>query len=85
MTLVNEKPEWFEFPRLMEQLHAWTGRAHITEPARFFRGGKSVAELIEMAKEPFEPFYDGHVMQPGLFGPLDEAGACSESCDIYAD
>jgi hypothetical protein len=87
LTLVNEQPDWFDFPQRMETTYPLVGpeQRHTIEPRTFFRGKKSVQDLIEMAKEPFEPFHDNMIIQPGLFGPLDEAGGCSESCDIYAD
>ncbi len=89
LTNMSEHPEWFEFPESMESRYATTGalanKNNAPQEQSFFRNRVSTLDLIEMAKQPFEPFHDNMVIQPGLFGPLDEAGGCSESCDIYAD
>ena len=70
----------------MEKHYGWAGdRKTMVARATFFRNGKSTFDLEKMSKEPFDRFIDTKIIQPGLFGPLDEAGGCSESCDIYAD
>jgi len=86
LTTMKESPEYFEFPARMEQQYARAGnRETINEDAKFYRKGLSTLDLVEMTKQPFKPFTEDHVLQPGLFGPLDEAGGCSESCDIYTN
>jgi hypothetical protein len=86
LTLLKENTEYYDFPKQMEKHYGWAGnRPTMVSTATFFRKGLSTFDLEKMSKEPFEPFHDNMIIQPGLFGPLDEAGGCSESCDIYAD
>ena len=93
LTNISEHPEWFVFPIRMEALYGHINGVNSTfdtnEHRTFFRGGLSTRDLHTMAQQPFTPFVDNQdgVYTPDMFNDpiLDEAGGCSESCDIYAD
>lgn len=64
-------PEWYDFPRRMEQQHGTTNRAN---PQVFFRGALSTDNLFIAVKDA-----DLRAL------PNDEAsGGCSESCEAFA-
>lgn len=81
-TLALEAPRVFDFPAAMERefgtLKAKKG------VRRFFRGHRSVADIIADAKAiPFEPYKDDAL--PAFDPDMDAGGACGESCEIGAD
>jgi hypothetical protein len=79
LTIATENPEYFDFPRKMEQNYAKPHKQF------FFRGYKSSDDIIELSKQPFEKFTDNYRVTIANFDPiLDAAGSCSESCDIYS-
>lgn len=77
-TLAVDDPTSFDFSRRMEMLYDTAGAG--VGPRRFYRGGKSVDELIADAMlTPFEKFVDGNQ----VFDPaLDSAEGCEDSCEI---
>lgn len=87
LTLAKESPEVFDFPLRMEQLFS----THKVTPAQaspcgrrlFFRGHLTVADLMALAQQPFEPFVDGFVSRED--DPLDYGVGCGESCEIGSD
>lgn len=84
LTLARDYPEVFEFPARMEETYPFAGPGTHEGPRRFFRGNRSARDILDLAKEPFEPFTDQHA----VFDPeLDTGGGCGggESCDIFAD
>lgn len=80
MTIAQENPEHFDFPRKMEKYY---GKPH---KEFFFRNYRSVDDIIALSKEPFEPFTDNYrVSIENYDSVLDAAGSCSESCDILSN
>lgn len=76
--LLEENPQWFDFPERMEKLYS-TVRTEIDgKPQYFFRGKKSTIMLKQEYKE-FKAS-DGQLSFP--FNP-DENSGCSESCELY--
>jgi len=75
-TLLEERPEAFEFPERMEKLYGNTGAVanKIGKEVKFYRGFKSVQDLREMAQEGYTEFVDQHY--------LDISNGCSESCEV---
>lgn len=86
LTLWREDPSQFDFFGRMEREHAFTGaqpNPKDPQPRRFYRKGWTTLDIGQRARFPFEPFVDSN-HRPDPEG-LDEAGDCSESCDIYAE
>lgn len=80
LTNIVENPEFYDFPRRMEDIHGLSG--HITNgtPRVFFRGHTTTDMLIKMASEGnFTPFIESTQHQLDW---LDEPGGCSESCEV---
>lgn len=97
LTLIEEDPEAFEFPRRMEQLYGLIGPEFRHDPkARrdplpagyrrtFFRGNMSTDDLFaeyERRKDSFERSTDDHVI---FDEDLDVGGGCEESCEVFSD
>ena len=80
MTLAQDSPEVFDFPNRMENKYK-----HLktdTEGGRlFFRGHRSVQDIFDASKEPFEKYSDN----VNRFTDLDIGGSCGSSCEPYAD
>lgn len=95
MTLVNEKPELIKYWQEMEDRYNSfipEGKKHskvLKPPINFFRQNKSIADIVEMAKQPFELAVDESIYKPtyrqkSLFDfELDISNGCTESCDIF--
>jgi hypothetical protein len=81
LTLAAEDPAVFDFPARMEALYPFSGAGD--GPRRFFRGNWTTLDIKARARLPFEPFREQR--PPSDPEGLDRAGACSESCDIYAE
>lgn len=81
-TITTEIPDAPRFFAEMEIKHKDTGRGEFGD-RRFFRGRKTVPDIIAMAKDPnFEPFVDGFQYAD----PVMDAGmSCGESCEIGVD
>lgn len=74
LTLAQENPELYDFPKRMEKDHAITN-ATDGKPRVFFRERKTAVDILELAsKGDFEKFVDKRL--------LDVAGSCSESCEL---
>jgi len=83
-TIMDETPQAFDFFDRMEKEHGLSGHNVDGTPRTFFRGGRSVYDIRLMVLDPgFKPYKENETRQPDLF--WDSAGACSESCDIYAE
>jgi hypothetical protein len=80
LTLATDHPEVFDFPARMEALYPFSGAG--VGPRRFFRQGWTTLDIMARAKQPFDSFVDRRRNKDPI---LDDAGACSESCDIFAD
>ena len=82
MTLAKEAPDVFDFPAQMEREYETFRKDEKTDPIRFFRQSKTVADLFAMAEQPFTPYAD----TPLPFDEsLDVGSGCGESCEIGAD
>lgn len=68
---IASNPEWYEFPRRMEQQHGMTNRQNSQV---FFRGALSADELFKAVAGS-----DSRAIPKE-----DESGGCSESCEAYA-
>jgi len=80
-TVARELPGAFAFPERMELAHKDTGPG--AGDRRFFRGRKTVADIVAMAMDPnFQPFVDGFDYAGSA---LDEGQSCGESCEIGVD
>lgn len=79
LTLMDERPDVFDFPERMERLYGNTGAVanKLGKEIKFFRGFKSVQDLRNMAKEGYNEFIDQHY--------LDISNGCTESCEVNFD
>lgn len=95
LTIAKETPEkfgwWQEMQRKYEDFTP-ASRLHnpkIKPPHRFFRGNLSVADILKLSKEPFEPARDDSkdiesYTQMDLFGyEMDVSNGCTESCEPF--
>ena len=95
MTIAKEHPEKFEWWEKMEKKYeefipegSKNEKLH-TKKRRFYRGAKTVNDLFEMAKKPFEMAVDlaydiAKYKQLELFDEkLDSSNGCEESCEAY--
>lgn len=93
MTLMQENPEYYDFPERMEQLYGEVGpefeKGHVEGYKRvFFRGNKSVKDLRQMCSELGPDFIkaEDDALNFSLFDPsLDVGAGCEESCEVFAD
>jgi hypothetical protein len=87
LTIAKEAPGFLDFPRKMEDEfgHFKVTPATASPDGRrlFFRKHKSVADIFEDAKKPFEPFTDKHHIE--YDENLDFGVGCGESCEIGSD
>ena len=74
LTLINESPEFFDFPRRMEQAYDQVRNKPGEPPKRMFRGKRSVDDLFELAKLPFDAFEEEE---------FERSNGCSESCEAF--
>ena len=80
-TVATELPEAMRFPARCEVEHKDKGRGD--GDRRFFRGRKTVPDIIAIAKEPgFQPYVDSHQYADEF---LDTGMACGESCEIEVE
>jgi len=86
LTLAIENPSIFDFPARMELEYPKAGTNKSEDHNRvFFRNNMGTKELLELSKQPFEPFTDTYRVSLENFNEdLDSAGGCSESCEIFS-
>lgn len=86
LTLINEHPEWYEFPERMEKQYGHINPKEGLEDRVFFRKRVATPQLREMAANGgFTPAADdAQVYEDQLdFGfDLDASHGCGESCEI---
>lgn len=87
-TLSIEKPDYFEFSRIMEEKYKnhvpSRDRNKLILPLRFFRGNKSVDEIFAIAKDPnFKPQEDGRFIFD-TESDIDYEVGCTGSCEPFA-
>jgi hypothetical protein len=75
--LLEENPEYFDFPDRMEKLYSTVRTDGENKPQYFFRGKRST----EMLKQEWQTVRMEGLKQSVLFE--DENGGCSESCELY--
>ena len=78
MRLIDESPEIFDFPRLMEEKHGMAGYNKDDKKRVFFRQHMSTDKLFELAIE-----LKREESKQGSFD-LDITSGCSESCEVYS-
>jgi hypothetical protein len=87
LTIAKNNPEFFDFPARMEMDYAFSGGdrkdGEAREERKMFRGNRTVRDLMDLAKQPFDEFSDEHFVP--FDDELDVGGACGDSCEIYAD
>jgi hypothetical protein len=94
LTICVENPEYFEFPKRMEEKYenfVPKTREHnqqLVLPVRFFRKNRSVSDLFELSKLPFEKSKDDATIYSWQTSILDEeyldsSNGCEESCEVY--
>lgn len=76
LTLMQEHPEVFDFPRRMERLYPDAGPGDIDRPRRFFRKNLTTDDLFLASQEPFHAFND-----PNFDLPTGCGG--HESCEAF--
>jgi hypothetical protein len=74
LTIMDDSPEFFEFPERMEKEHKGRGSDFI------FRGRMTVGDLRDAASNPFGRWVEG--MNLDLFSELDAHAGCQESCEV---
>lgn len=77
LTIATETPDVFDFPARMESLYSKAGNPNRKERAVFFQNYTSTIELLEQAKNPFDPFVDQ------FHKDLDAPNGCDESCEVF--
>lgn len=85
MTIIEESPEVYNFPREMESKYGVDKKGH---QRTFFRNNLSVEDLFELQKEGnYKKAEDDSIIVSDKFGDvdIDQAGACSESCEVDFD
>jgi hypothetical protein len=91
MTKAVEFPESFDFPKRMEGKYGDYVPAHkiglINTPVRFYRGNRSVTDIFEEAKLPFDKAVDERTITNKQYfmwdQELDENFGCTESCEAF--
>lgn len=99
LTLINENPEYYDFPRKMEKKYGNFINENRLEklkkegkeiklPIRFFRDNLSVSDLVELASDFTDYAHDDSRdtnYQTSIINgfQLDVSNGCVESCEIY--
>lgn len=91
LTIAKETPEAYDvFERLEKTYESFTpeGRTNAAPPYRFFRGNRTVAEIMELSKTNFSPAKDEAQIfrsqeQLSLIEELDKSDGCTESCEVF--
>lgn len=78
VTVMDEMPEAFDFPRIMEEQYSRNGAVanKLQKDLRFFRGWKSVSDIEEMLNSGHDKFRDPW---------WDQSNGCSDSCEVFTD
>ena len=94
MTIVKETPkliDWWSEMELKYNLFIPEGKknGNLIPPINCFRMNKSIFDIVDMAKNTFEPAINENVyipeyIQTNLWGVnLDISNGCSESCEVF--
>ena len=85
MTIAKHRPDAFD---LWQKIEAEFGHidAKENDPFRFYRGNKTVGEIIATSKKPFREFdAEFREVQLGLnfdIDPLDKVDGCGGACGV---
>lgn len=84
-TISEEKPEWFDFFRRMEEVYPYAGHNDGIRARVFFRRNRSTKDIFAEAKAiDFKRFVENKATQIKLFGyDIDQSSGCSESCEPF--
>ncbi len=92
LTLIDESPEIYKFPRRMENIYGRVGAEFRKEKPKepdyrrtFFRENRSTDDLFryyEKMKGEFKPASDDSME---FDFELDAASGCEESCEVFND
>lgn len=88
LTLAAHHWDWFDFPDRMERKYGLAGANDDGTPRVFFREHLDTGRLRSLSLiGEYDFATDDNRRYPGTVDgvPLDIAGACSESCDIFSD
>jgi hypothetical protein len=92
-TIIEENPEYYDFPRRMEMQYGKIGPEFLKDPTAsttdyrrtFFRGNKSVDDLFAEYQIKKDTFIRAHD-ESAVFDPEFDVGAgCEESCEVFSD
>jgi len=83
LTLINETPEIYDFPRRMELEHGLSGHNIDGNPRVFFRQNMSTDDLFGLAFQPFKPFKEGDEWKQEKLFDMDATGGCTDSCEAF--
>jgi len=91
MTIAVEKPEYFDFPKKMENLYSEfipeSKKHSMTKPVKMFRKYKSTEDIFRNSKLKFtRPKDDSDIYnyQISIFDKdIGTSNGCDESCEIY--
>lgn len=81
LTIAVENPEYFDFPKRMEEKYGNTEKN-----LRFFRKNMKAQDILDLSKVPFEKALDDATKyeQFDIDGnDLDISNGCSESCEVF--
>lgn len=83
LTIITENPEWYDFPKMLEEKYSHIKPKKGTTERRMFRGERKVEDLFKLSLEPFTPFHDEARVYRD---ELDRPGAgCTEECEPFAE
>lgn len=84
LTMLDENPEWYEFPDRMEKTYGLAGHNIDGNPRTMFRKNMTVDDMREIAaKGGWQPAEDdARVYVDQLELDLDTGGGCTESCEV---
>jgi hypothetical protein len=91
MTLAQDDPFIFDFPKRMEAEHGHINRSKNPDPDHksrvFFREKRSAEDILRLAEtQDFERYADTVIRQGELFSEsLDIGSGCGESCEVGSD
>lgn len=75
LTLARDHADVFDFPRRMERAYPLAGPGNNGVPRTFFRGRRTVDDIVALSREPFESFVDPE---------FDLNEGCAESCEVFS-
>jgi len=95
MTLVSEHPEMAAWWKQMELLYgnhipqSQSKNPNLKPPVRFFIQNQSIDDIVQAARNPFEPAIDDSKLTGNMTSPIydeeldEQAFRCAESCEAF--